>query len=275
MPFSNEEPPAADEYERAWEENRPSAPVSPFADPKVATFAVPAAFVLGWLLDHAGIGLIPLIFYHELGHGVAAWLCGLWAFPIPIAGFTFVGGKSVFVAAAVAAGLLALLRDAWRRRQGALMAMAAVLLCLQAYLTLGLSEDRAAMWWIYAGSGGEIALPVLAIWLFYQDFPESLRWDFWRYPVLLSAACALVYSFGFWGQARRDPDHRMMGESVASSRESDADWVRLVRSHGWTAQGLADSYAALTRLGLGVVVAQHLLFVLDRRGRVRPTRAPV
>jgi hypothetical protein len=79
---------------------------------RLAWLAVPGALVVAALVDHTELGAFLLrtffgMWLHELGHAVAAWLCGFPAFPGPW--FTpMAEERSALFALAIMAGLAAL-----------------------------------------------------------------------------------------------------------------------------------------------------------------------
>lgn len=250
-------------------------PDSLFASRQADFYALPVAFGSGWLLNQVGFGVVMMFFYHEFGHALVGWLAGRWAFAIPIAGLTFVGDEfSLFVACAAAAAWFFLARYAWREDRHGLLLASSSLLLGQAFLSLVADKRTADMWILYGGSAGELLLSGAIIASFYYRLSERLRWDFWRYPLLLTAACMFLQSSEFWYSVRLDPENEMMGERLSSSRESDADWVKLVSEHGWTSRGIADSYLSLSS-AIGIAIAAHYLWflVLPRREQAAPHEA--
>ena len=232
--------------------------------------ALPALFAAAWFLDYIGIGLMMELTYHEFGHAVAAWLSGRYAIPIPIAALTFIGSSRSPIVTLLVAGALAWvwLRSLESRRYGPLLLSTAALLVVVAFAFLVPDQD-VQMWCIYAGIGGELVLPAVVITSFYWEMPEELRWGFFRYPVVLSAACGWLWSFNLWsglslgltGWSMRPEDAaiahspRAFVEFLANTPgDNDQDCYRLVHTFGWTAQHLTDHYQALA-LGTFLVIA--------------------
>jgi hypothetical protein len=256
----------------SWDDDALSAPRegSLFADPRADRWAVPVAFALAWPLNAVGLGLIPILFYHEFGHAMAAWLCGRWAFAIPIAGLTFHGReRSWIVTAGLVSALGWLLKRSWEEEDyGQLVVSTAGLLAMADLAFLVPTKEQEAFI-IYGGCAGELFLAALVVVAFYWRVAPRLRWDFWRYPLLLTATCTFLHRAAFWGEAAAAPDQRMMGEKIATSRESDQDWVRLVKDHGWTSQEIADRYVALARACGGAIALHYLWFALVGRRIIR------
>jgi hypothetical protein len=235
-----------------------------FANPKLNAVALPLAFGLAWVLNFVGLGLISLLFYHEFGHAFAAWLCGRWAFAIPIAGITFIGQeRSWFVTALVLGGLGWLWNRARRENLYGLFALSTALLLLSADLMFvaGKGDCDAAILW--AGSGGELILATLVILAFYYRVADGLRWDFWRWPLLLTAACSFLFASQTWSRAQEDPAKLVLGgASTGSSRDKDADWVRLVNAHGWNPEQVVDRYEKTAQACLAAIALHYAVFLL-------------
>jgi hypothetical protein len=241
---------------------------SVFANPRANEYALPGALALGVVLHPLGLWIVSQFFYHELGHAFAAWLCGRWAVPIPIAGLTLLSlERSWFFTALTFGGLGWIWKWSWSAENNKGLLLSTLGLMISSYLLLGASGNENVGWIVYGGCAGEIVISTLVIVAFYWEGPERLRWDFWRWPVLLSGAVLLVHSLIFWSAAQRAPDQTMMGENLTTSRDGDQDWVKLVRGHGWTSQGIADNYFHLALGGLGVVAIQYLWCLGAARGK--------
>ena len=85
---------------------------------RIRIFALPVALLMAWGLVHTGLPRMLLrtvlsMWIHELGHAVAAWLCGRFALPGPW--FTPVGlGRSLIVVGVLAAALVLGAWKLWR-----------------------------------------------------------------------------------------------------------------------------------------------------------------
>ena len=118
-------------------------------------FALPVALVIAWILAHAGFARMLMrtvlsMWIHELGHAVAAWLCGRFAFPGPW--FTPVGqDRSIFVMLVVAVAIGFAVYRLWPTRK-AWAAVVFLLLPAQAVCSFALSRHRADLvrgWWMH------------------------------------------------------------------------------------------------------------------------------
>lgn len=246
-------------WDEAW--TQPEQP-SIFAGRKISLLALPAAFVAAAALNAVGLGLLPLLAYHEFGHAAAAWLAGRFAIAIPIAGLTFIGQeRSWLVTAVLGGGLGWLFKRSWEGNDyiGIVASLAGLLgMADLAFLVSSAGQDA---WILWGGCAGELGLSTLVICSFYWPIFKEWRWDFWRYPLLLTAACTFLYSASLWRNAAA-PDQRLMGEKLSQSRENDNDWVRLVKEHGWTSQDIVESYVDLAE-GCGAAIGlQYVWFLL-------------
>src|SRR6185436_11558590 len=110
---------------------------------QLARFTVPAALLTSLVLAQTDMGRFLLrtffgMWLHELGHAVAAWLCGYPAFPGPW--FTSVGEERSFLfALAITAGLAYAIWRARMEGERVWMGVAIVVLVLQVALTVILS----------------------------------------------------------------------------------------------------------------------------------------
>jgi hypothetical protein len=178
---------------------------------------------------------------HELGHAVAAWLCGYAA--IPVLWQTLVPETRGFLMSFVIVGGIGFLMfRAWHAGHRALLAAGGTVLLLHAAGTFGIREKTAQMLIVFGGDGLGMVLASLLMASFFfgkdtQLYKGGLRWGF----VAIGAA-AFVDMFAPWWASRRDSGRIPFGEQDGG-RHSDA--VRLVDDFGWTADQLVRRYVAL------------------------------
>ncbi len=253
-----------------------SAPVAPssyqlrlpFGVPIVRATALPVAFLIGWLLS-ASPKLMIIAFpmqltFHEFGHTIAAWLSGRMAVPVLIAAQTWVGGeRSVIVTVVVAASLGFLGWLAIKERRPFTLVATCGFGVAQLFLTFLTTSDESEMWDVFAGLGGEILLSTLVIVAFYYPAPDRLRWDFWRYILLVPAAIVFCSNILLWLRVRRDPAFLPMGAAVGP--DSNGDLNRLMGDWGWSVEQVSASYLSLT-LFCGLIIVGHYVFFLARAG---------
>jgi hypothetical protein len=232
----------------------------------LARFAVPAALVVGWVAGSTDLGRFVLrtllggMWLHELGHAVAAWLCGFPAFPGPW--FTSVGEeRSAFFAFAIAAGLGYAI---WRGRSTedrVLFAGAVALLAVQLFATLLLRERTAHTFITFAGDAGGLVFGTAAMAAFFVPPEHKLHRDWVRWGLVVIGAASFVDAFQGWWWARHDVDAIGFGEQSGS----DLDPTKLAQA-GWGADTMIHRY-----LGLGVLCLLALAVLQVRH--VRRTRA--
>jgi hypothetical protein len=241
-------------------------------DARTGAAALPIVFLVAGLLHAMGVGDLANIVIggtlHEMGHAGAALLGGRWAFFVPFA-FTFVGHDvSIIVVIAMLGGAAWLGRLCVEERCWGGAALCVLVAAAQIRLTFLSSADEWEMWTVFFGCGGELALSALMVMSFFQRLPDRLRWDFWRWPVLVLGGLAFFEAVLYW--QKMDPELRatLGGDAVSQSRESDQDMVRLVRDWHWTAAELIRAYRGLGLAGIAGIAAQYAWanLVPSRRG---------
>lgn len=232
--------------------------------PLVNAIALPIALGFALLVQIAGLGLIVFMtvgmWTHELGHAIAGWLAGFLAIPLPF--FTMTpddrnGAVILFVAIAwIAFGAYGV-----RQKNRALILGAGIVGLLQIWMTFFMSPGRAFQWFLFAGLGGELLLSTVLMLAFYQRFPY--RWDFWRYPVLLTSAIAFVHALVRWIGVALGLAEMPHGSAVGDNSEGDVE--RLIRTHEFTLTTLARTYLVIGLLCLGVLAFAYVYYL--RRAR--------
>ncbi len=174
---------------------------------------------------------------HELGHAVAAWLCGFSA--IPTVWVTLTSDERGFIAPlAVLAAVAWTMYRGWQLESRALLTAGGVVLLLQVILTLGIKEDTATALIIFGGDGVGLLLSTLLMGSFFfgktTQLYGSLRWGF-----VAIGAGAFVDINATWWLARRDPS-----EIPFTTRENgmESDALRLVNNYGWTEAALVNRH---------------------------------
>ena len=240
----------------------------PFGIPIVRALALPAAFLIGLFFSYApklGIVSWPLqLVFHEFGHTITAWLSGRFALPILIAAYTWVaGGRSLVVILAIAASQGYLGWLAIKERKPFTLVAVTLLLVVQLYLTFVATADESEMWVVFGGLGGEILLSTLIIVAFYYPAPDRLRWDFWRYVMLVPAAILFCSNALLWQRVRRDVALMPMGAAVGP--DSNGDLNRLISDWGWSVEQIGSSYLGLATF-CSLIIAGHYAYFLARAG---------
>ncbi|MCA9610589.1 MAG: zf-TFIIB domain-containing protein [Myxococcales bacterium] len=252
------------------------APITPVADrlpfdrPLVQRLAYPVAAAVALLVGGLGVGetlfLFARIWIHELGHAFPAWLSGRAALPLPF-GFTFWNEESsAFTALCLAflIGVFAVASYREKRRFG--MVLAGVLFALQIACTLVVSDLRMIEWILAGGLAGELVLSTLLVVSFYYLLPDRFRWDFWRFVVLVPAACVFASAFAMWIRIDQGSEHLPFGSILGAPGDGTGDVERLMDDYYWTAEGMTTFYRTLGFVCLLVIVAHYVAFGLRSLG---------
>ena len=203
-----------------------------FVQSWVELLALPVALLVSLLLRGALIGrllLVPVqLQFHELGHVALAWLSGRAALPLPF-GVTFWREKqSVVAACGVAFMLSLLLQRALRERRliGAAVALFFVLLFL--LLAVVLPAEHSRMLVLAGGVGGELVLTSLVIVAFYLPLPDRLRWEFFRFVLLLPAVACWLAAVELWVRVWRGTRSFPIGTVLGTPGDGSDDLARLI-----------------------------------------------
>jgi Zn-finger nucleic acid-binding protein len=213
--------------------------------------AVPLVLLLGMLFCSTNFGRLLAFLvgmpFHEIGHAAASWLSSRIAIPLPF--FTFwYDDQSVLMGLIVASVLGWLLFHTYREKNWFMLASASVMTLAWAVATFLVPPSLTLMWQILSGALGELVFGAFILVAFNFALPDRLRWDFWRWIVLIPAGLCFTQATLLWRTVSSDVSQMPWGSAVGS--ESDGDMNRLVQQHGWTANGLADFYLNVAYLGL-------------------------
>jgi hypothetical protein len=230
-------------------------------------FAIPVALLIAWGIVHTGFPHLLLrtvlsMWIHELGHAVAAWLCGRFAFPGPW--FTPVGsGRSLIVVAVVAAGLVLGALKLWRTRRSWAVALLLVL-PVQLYCSFLLPVPKALAFIIWSGDGGAMVIGTLLMLSLYARKHSQIRAGWLRWGFLVIGAAAFADGFATWWAARTDRDAIPFGQNEGRGL---SDPTVLVYERGFSIPGLVNSYLWAGAICLGILAIAYLL-------GLRPEREP-
>lgn len=227
--------------------------------------AVPIAFLLAILAQVLVFPKLLLrgvqLWIHELGHALVAWLSGYGATPLPFGWTNVSEDRSLIVYFCFLTLLLILFWSGWREQKRWGMVMAVVLSIVQFYLTWIMPEHSVATWISFGGVGGELCLSTVLVVCFYFPLPDGLRWNFWRYPVLLMAAYTFTASFGMWHQIKAGAAEIPWGTMLGGQGDAGGDMNKLSAS-GWSDAQILNTYSHLGNICLWVLVGIYTFFLL-------------
>lgn len=211
---------------------------------------------LGFLLEGFHVWI------HELGHASVAWLSGRPALPLPFGWTNVQHDKSPLLYIGVPLALGALAVSGWRERKAWPIILAAALLGTQTYMTWFLSEDRARLWMISGGVGGEFYLSAAMIGLFYFQFPEKFKWGGCRYVVLFIGAASFYESFAFWRRVKHGLEGIPYGSMINGEGDGGGDMNILADDYRWTQHRIIFTYNHLADACLAALVVVYAIFNL-------------
>jgi hypothetical protein len=220
---------------------------------RVRIFAIPLALAGAALLVWTGPGhflvrTFASMWVHEIGHAIAAWLCGYPAFPGPW--FTPVADARSPILAVLLAGALAYaVFHSWKAERGAVAAAAGALLALQIGSTL-LAATAARQFIVFAGDGGCLVLGTLLMATMYAPAGSALRRGWLRWGFLVIGAVSFADAFGQWWGARSYYDSIPFGHNEGAGL---SDPSVLTELFGWTTGALVRRYVVLGCLCLAAL----------------------
>jgi hypothetical protein len=246
-----------------------------FDHPWVDVLALPVALIASLLVGSTTLGSLLLypfrIQFHELGHALVAWLSGRAALPLPF-GFTFWREeRSLFTGCCVCFLVGLLLVHAVREKRPFGVLIAALLSAAFVVLAMVLSVDRSRELILLGGLAGELVLPSLSMVAFYFPLPDRLRWDFFRFVLLVPASGCWLASLRMWFGVWRGTRTLPMGSILGTDGSGDLD--RLMAEYGHDTRSISTGYGELALWTVALVLAVYTAFALRAWWRLWPTRA--
>jgi Zn-finger nucleic acid-binding protein len=234
--------------------------------------AVPVVLLLSLLFCSTGFGRLLAFLvgmpFHEVGHATASWLSSRIAIPLPFFTFWF-DDQSVLMGLIVAGVLGWLLFHTYREKNRFMFASASVVTLAWAVATFVIPPMQTLMWQILSGALGELVFGAFILVAFHFALPDRLRWDFWRWIILIPAGLCFTQAAMLWRTVSSDVSQMPWGSAIGS--ESDGDMNRLIQQHGWSANDLADFYLNVAYLGLAALVIAYgyavYRFIQRKRGQ--------
>ena len=136
-----------------------------------------------------------------------------------------------------------------------------IFLFLQWYMTFFLDSESWDMIMIFSGIGGEFVIGTLFVVLFYYKFPETVRWDFFRYFFLIVGAYSLLSATIDWHTYASDYSLMPFGTALAGSNDPHGDLNLLRDKFKWSEAVIVSRYALLSKICM-IAVAGHYLYFL-------------
>jgi hypothetical protein len=247
----------------AWKEAQPKATwglpaFEASIERRFRQLALPIALLVAWAVVHTGLPHLLLrtvfsMWVHELGHAVAAWMCGRFAFPGPW--FTPVGAQRTWIVVVLLATALGYgAFRCWRARKPWAVFLG-VALVLQGYCTLFLPDGKAMAFIVWSGDGGCMILGTLLMLSFYARKHSQLRVGWLRWGFLVIGAAAFADGFATWWAARTDREVIPFGENEG---RGPSDPTVLIFQQGFSIPGMVNGYVWLGLACLVVLLAAYV-----------------
>ncbi len=246
-----------------------------YDQPLIQYLALPIAALIGLVFGAFGLArpvvVIAQIWFHEVGHAVPAWLSSRAALPLPF-GFTFWREEPSWFTGLCVLFLIGVLGvTSFRERRYYGVAAAVMLLALWSYMTVVLDPHASIGWILFGGLLGELVLSTVAIVSFYYRAPDRLRWDFWRYVVLVPAACVFAASFAMWIRIDQGTQALPLGSIIGAPGDGTGDIERMMAGYGWTGASLTTTYRAIGTVCFLTIVGHYAYFAIRARLSDRAT----
>ncbi len=211
---------------------------------------------LGFLLEGFHVWI------HEFGHATVRWLTGYRALPLPFGWTSVAPEKSLFVYLGVLFLLTLLFIAGAKERKIWPMLIALGVALVQAVLTWRMPAERAEMWGVFGGVGGEFYLAAAMMGAFYFRLPEKFRWSVCRYVFLFVGAASFFETFVFWRRVKHGDEGIPYGSMINGEEDAGGDMNRLHDEFGWSQHDIIRVYNHLGDVCLVVVLALFVVFAL-------------
>jgi hypothetical protein len=228
-------------------------------------FALPLALLVAWAVVHMGILHLLLrtvlsMWVHELGHAIAAWLCGRFAFPGPW--FTPVGAQRAWIVVVLfTVGLGYGVFRCWRScKTWAVFLL--VVLAAQIVCTFLLPEHKAVSLIVWSGDAGCMILGTMLMLSLYAHKHSQLRVGWLRWGFLVIGSAAFADGFATWWAARTDREVIPFGENEGRGL---SDPTVLVYQQGFSIPGMVNGYVSVGLVCLAILFVAYLLGLRKER----------
>lgn len=232
------------------------------------TIVFPGVFIIAIFISYLG-GIVPTLLwlismpFHECGHALIYWLRGIPAVPAFGLTVTLSAEFVLWFFLLLFAALTSVLIWAWRTGSNAIVILSGTTLILTLFFSFVLDSRSAEIIAIYFGQGGELMLSALACISFYAPWSKKIKFQQWRYALLLFGALTFVCAFRRWigisyGSAEL-PMGALIDFGALEGGDSSGDMDRLLREFGWTKAYLISVYSKTAWLSAIAIVTAYLV----------------
>jgi hypothetical protein len=142
------------------------------------------------------------------------------------------------------------------------LALSGALLVAFVVLSLVVSPDTSLMLMLVGGIAGEFILSCMVLVAFFFPLPDRLRWDFFRFVLLLPAAGTWVASARLGLDVSRGLRPLPMGSILGTTGDGSGDLDRLIAQHGFTPASITHLYLSLAGLTATILALTYGWFAL-------------
>ncbi len=155
----------------------------------------------------------------------------------------------------------------WKEQRRWPMVLAVVIALLQFWMTWLMPLSTFNVLFAFGGIGGEFYLSAFLMVNYFFALPQYLRWDFYRFPVVLGAAFTFWDRVGFWHQVSRGQASIPWGSIWGGPNHSGGDMNLLVQ-YGWSSRQIIESYNHLGKFCIVAIMGTYFYFVLKQNRKI-------
>lgn len=238
-----------------------------FKNRYVLLLAFPVTICFAILFQSLGftkVLLFPLqLWVHEVGHATVAWFSGRRALPLPFGWTNVLLERSLFVYFGMLLLFGLLFWAGWKEKKRSAMLFAVICAIVQFVMTWIQTADQFEMWLAFGGVGGEFYLSALMIAGFYFQLPNYWRWDFWRYPLIISGANTFWGAFSMWQDIQKGTRSIPWGSLLLG--EDVGDMNTLSEAYNWSDKTIITTYSTLGNVCLMALISLYIFFLIKHR----------
>lgn len=244
----------------------------PKAGLKIILLSLPVCFLIAILANSVGIThllgwyfiTIPI---HEMGHALSAWLGGRPALPlgaiIPMAGVTMIAQERSLAFRVFEVLILSYLGSkAIYKKNQVWVFLISLYVFGFALMNLLVSESQLGMIITMGGVAGEFVLSTFMVISFYYDLGKSIRWDFFRFFILLAGSFGFTSTAMLWDKIARGSANLPLGSFLNGPGDESGDIDKLIMTYGWMPRGVVGFFQSLSLICLVVIFLHYVFFAL-------------